>query len=123
MNKRKPDDEFAKIDLSYFAADGTEVVVYCPESRHAVATQDPLRKSLAGDAILAASSTPGKSRMAAPTIDDASVSASMLSEEPPAKPEPAEQHFTIFYGDTGHSYESIIGPYLAGAREVVVEDP
>ena len=31
MNKRKPDDEFARIDLSYFAADGTEVVVYCPE--------------------------------------------------------------------------------------------
>ena len=39
------------------------------------------------------------------------------------KPEPAEQHFTIFYGDTGHSYELIIGPYLAGAGEVVVEDP
>lgn len=35
----------------------------------------------------------------------------------------AEQHFTIFYGDTGHSYESIVGPYLAGAKAVLVEDP
>jgi len=34
-----------------------------------------------------------------------------------------EQHFTIHYGDTGYSYESIIGPYLQGAKSVVVEDP
>jgi ATP-dependent Lon protease len=27
------------------------------------------------------------------------------------------------YGDTGHSYESIIGPYLIGAKSVVIEDP
>ncbi|MEI7646532.1 MAG: BREX system Lon protease-like protein BrxL [Chloroflexales bacterium] len=38
MNKRKPDDEFARIDLSYYAADGREVVVFCPESRSAQAT-------------------------------------------------------------------------------------
>lgn len=46
MNKRKPDDEFARIDLSYFAADGREVVVYCPESRDVAATQEPLRPTL-----------------------------------------------------------------------------
>lgn len=34
-----------------------------------------------------------------------------------------EQHFTILYGDTGHSYDSIIGPYLEGAQSVVIEDP
>jgi hypothetical protein len=34
-----------------------------------------------------------------------------------------EQHFTILYGDTGHSYETIIGPYLRGAKEVTIEDP
>ncbi len=34
-----------------------------------------------------------------------------------------EQHFTILYGDTGHSYESILGPYLRGAKAVVIEDP
>jgi ATP-dependent Lon protease len=34
MNKRKPDDEFAKIGLSYFTAVGEEVVVWCPESKN-----------------------------------------------------------------------------------------
>ena len=33
MNKRKPDDEFANIDLSFFTADGKEIIVYCPESK------------------------------------------------------------------------------------------
>ena len=41
---------------------------------------------------------------------------------PPA-PELKEQHFTILYGDTGYSYESILGPYLQGAKAVVIEDP
>lgn len=49
MNKRKPDDEFANIDLSYFNAAGVEVVVYCLESRHAAATQQPVRQTLPGD--------------------------------------------------------------------------
>jgi len=34
-----------------------------------------------------------------------------------------EQHFTILYGDTGYSYESILGPYLRGTKELTVEDP
>lgn len=37
--------------------------------------------------------------------------------------EPQERHFTIRYGETGHSFETIVGPYLAGAKEVIVEDP
>ena len=36
---------------------------------------------------------------------------------------PKELHYTIAYGDTGHSYDSIFGPYLAGAKSIVVEDP
>jgi ATP-dependent Lon protease len=46
MNKRKPDDEFARIDLSYFKVGGEEVVVFCPESKDAVATQQPPRRRL-----------------------------------------------------------------------------
>src|SRR6185436_1218847 len=38
MNKRKPDDEFANIQLSYVSASGNEVIVSCPESEHATAT-------------------------------------------------------------------------------------
>ncbi len=36
MNKRKPDDEFAKINLSYFDSNGNEIIVYCPESKSRV---------------------------------------------------------------------------------------
>lgn len=46
MNKRKPDDEFANINLSYFNNDGEEVIVYCPESKGIEATQIPRRKVL-----------------------------------------------------------------------------
>jgi ATP-dependent Lon protease len=46
MNKRKPDDEFARINLSYFKASGEEVVVFCPESKDASATQEPARRRL-----------------------------------------------------------------------------
>src|SRR5699024_1118586 len=45
-------------------------------------------------------------------------------ESPPDEAEKLEeQHFTIRYGDTGYSYESIIGPYLKGAKAIIVEDP
>jgi len=32
MNKRKSDDEFAKINLSFFNSENKEVIIYCPES-------------------------------------------------------------------------------------------
>ena len=32
-------------------------------------------------------------------------------------------HYTITYNATGFSYESIVGPYLRGAKSVVIEDP
>jgi len=34
-----------------------------------------------------------------------------------------ERHFTIFYNDTGYSYESILLPYATGVKEVSVEEP
>ena len=34
-----------------------------------------------------------------------------------------ERHFTIFYGEIGHSYESILVPYLGDAKTVVIEGP
>jgi ATP-dependent Lon protease len=126
MNKRKPDDEFAQIDLSYLASDGREIVVYCPESKDARATQQPLRKSLA--TAPAAAATAKKARpapVAATAPADVPVNGREGQPDQPGEPPPAlpERHFTIFYGDTGHSYESLIGPYLQGARQVVIEDP
>ncbi|MEI7646531.1 MAG: MIT C-terminal domain-containing protein [Chloroflexales bacterium] len=41
---------------------------------------------------------------------------------PPREPELKEQHYTIFYGATGYSYEAIFSPYFTGATTVVVED-
>ena len=46
MNKRKPDDEFARINLSYFKASGEEVVVFCSELKDAPATQESALRRL-----------------------------------------------------------------------------
>lgn len=43
LNKKKPDDEFASINLGYFDPEGNLITVFCPESRHAAATQNPSR--------------------------------------------------------------------------------
>lgn len=124
MNKRKPDNEFAKIDLSYFAADGQEIIVYCPESKAAPATQAPTRKSLSPHA---AADKPVAAVKPQPVPVAPSVApATSVSVEPVQHASVSalqEQHFTILYGDTGHSYESILAPYLAGAKEVIVEEP
>jgi ATP-dependent Lon protease len=127
MNKRKPDDEFARINLSYFRADGTEVIVYCPESKDAPATQTPSRRTLNG----------GESQ--APTAPTVASPAQVAARQPtPLEPKPTEpavdearslqeslkeQHFTILYGDTGYTYDSLIGPYLVGVRSISIEDP
>jgi ATP-dependent Lon protease len=126
MNKRKPDEEFARINLSYFTADGKEVVVYCPESRNALATQHPSRRSLNGWRTSETVATARKKQAPAapPAVEhplpsqDASTLAD-LEIETGLK----EKHFTIFYGDTGYSYETIMGPYLQGAKAIEVEDP
>ena len=126
MNKRKPDDEFAKIDLSYVAADGREVVVYCPESQCAQATQQPVRRTLDGVPVssetpaIVVKSTEQPSHPGASTVD---APMPMDGVEVLSEVIPQERHFTIFYGDTGHSYESIVAPYLTGAKAVLVEDP
>jgi len=124
MNKRKPDDEFARINLSFLRPDDSEVMVYCPETRHASATLEPLRRRLGSEVADAETGT---------QIGDATKSVSDVVEETAGftaealtVPEPhalEEQHFTILYGDTGHTYESIIGPYLIGAKAVEIEDP
>ena len=116
MNKRKPDDEFAKIELSYFDSDGSEVVVTCPESRQAQATLSPQRRGIDGKPQRPAPE---------PVVDETPTAAG--DAPPPSQgevaPAPEERHFTIMYDDVGHTYESILGPYLSGVKKVVVEDP
>jgi ATP-dependent Lon protease len=122
MNKRKPDDEFAKIALSYVRANGEEAVVYCPESKHALATQTPRRWRLVEDG------SPRQRAVPMPSATDQGSAPNDAAKGATPAPAPAqsgppelkEQHFTIMYGETGHSYESIIGPYLRGARDVTI---
>jgi ATP-dependent Lon protease len=117
MNKRKPDDEFEKIGLSYFSTSGDEKVVDCPESKGALATLEPEKPS--SHAVNTATAAGAEQTPA--TEEDKSV-----VEETAAEPslEPLkEMHYTITYNATGFSYESIIGPYLRGAKSVVIEDP
>lgn len=124
MNKRKPDDEFARIDLSYLNAQGVDVVVYCPESKDAPATQQPSRRQL--NENMAPEREAGSQLNHAPSVAVPAATAEPSSPfvAPALVPdELTERHFTIMYGDVGHSYESIIGPYLRGAKTVVIEDP
>jgi ATP-dependent Lon protease len=129
MNKRKPDDEFARIGLSYFKASGDEVVVFCPESKDAGATQQPARRRLRQPEAQPAepTETPPAAQSAPAAQIELATPPATLAVTPVAAPTPPsgpkEQHFTILYGDTGYSYESIFGPYLQGARSVVIEDP
>lgn len=127
MNKRKPDDEFARINLSYFDASGKEVVIFCPESKEALATQQPARRRLKIDdaikdlAIDAASVDLEETKQSIANIEPTLLHGNNKTDQ--AFSQPKEQHFTIMYGDTGHSYETIVGPYLRGAKEITIEDP
>jgi ATP-dependent Lon protease len=49
--------------------------------------------------------------------------AAAVEPEAEKSPELVAKHLTIRYNDTGHTYESLFGAYLLGAKRVVVEDP
>ena len=132
MNKRKPDDEFAKINLSFINCRGEEEVVYCPESKDAPATQHPVRKTLAGTANNPQSTLSAEPVFVADEATDApnlaedvtAPAGRMYSQEPQTegvKLEPRD--FSILSNATGYSYRDIIEPYLQNANEVVLEDP
>lgn len=124
MNKRKPDDEFARIDLSFLNAQGQNVIVYCPESKDAPATQQPFRRQLndklASERVSVAEVIPELQERDIPSRvgEKTRVEKTIFAQD-----ELMERHFTIMYGDIGHSYESIIGPYLCEAKTVVIEEP
>jgi len=126
MNKRKPDDEFAMINLSYFNQDGKEVVVYCPESESAEATQNPVRSELDKQETPQPQKSTSKEeikkeRPKKQKKEPDSIPETIDSEHKAT--ELKEQHISILYGDTGYSYKSLICPYLENAKELTIEDP
>ncbi|MBU0973510.1 MAG: BREX system Lon protease-like protein BrxL [Proteobacteria bacterium] len=124
MNKRKPDDEFARINLSYFKATGEEIIVYCPESKSSLATQEPARRQINGSDDPPSPPAEVSTENQTPVTSGLNESDSLpIVHEKPIPQELKEQHFTIMYGDMGHNYETIMGPYLLGAKVVSIDDP
>ena len=135
MNKRKPDEEFARIDFSYINTKGQEIFVTCPESKNSEVTQHPIRKQLNQEKIQVA---PPKHKIVEHHENKEPMTVSALPDEPKVTPEDiqvtdspssenkvnlCEKHFTIMYGETGNSYEKVVGPYLEGASEIHVDEP
>lgn len=106
MNKRKPDDEFALIDLSYFKSDGTEIIVYCPESKNSLATQNPRKTEIKK----LSSSADDDNKFSDKDKDQVHIT------------QLKEKRVKIIYGDTGYGYETLFKDYLIGATEIVLED-
>jgi ATP-dependent Lon protease len=106
MNKAKPDDEFALIDLSYFKQDGSEVIVYCPESKNSEATQNP-RKTV---------STENNEPKTSTHID---INAENIIQ---LKKPLEEKRIKVLYGDTGYGYDIMFKSYMTGATEIILED-
>ncbi|MFH1078826.1 MAG: MIT C-terminal domain-containing protein, partial [Pseudomonadota bacterium] len=130
LNKRKPDDEFADINLGYFDPGGNLVIVFCPESRNAAATQTPTRTSALQDDQAARSDISASVvaiKTPLPPVSSIDAVKIPITESDgiitDAQPAPKERHYRIHYGATGYSYESIFRDYLPGAEEIVIEDP
>jgi len=139
MNKRKPDEEFASINLGYLDDKGDLQVVFCPESKDAPATQHPVRKQsgpqgggasqppVVAKAVAVPAAKPPKQpakTIAQPVLPEEPVEVENAPVSVPVEQEaPKERHYRIHYGATGYSYETIFGEYVAGAEEIVVEDP
>lgn len=105
-------------------------MVFCPESKNAEATQRPLRRELGGGAAGKAVPTAAQTETDTSLFRPPASPAPLPVTESPASPIPAaepaelpERHFTIFYNDTGHSYESILLPYAKEAKEVIIDEP
>lgn len=107
MNKRKPDDEFALINLSYINEEGKEVIVYCPESKDVVATQNPRKENV---------------KPIAKTETAKEIEAPITSEEI-IPVQLTEKRIKVHYGDIGYGYKSIFNEYLSGASIINIEDP
>lgn len=152
LNKRKPDEEFAHINLAFIDSRGTETVVFCPESRHAQATQLPLRgpsqpgepggpgtgrkpaaRESSRESVREPATNSGHSEQLVPTSEAAAApwqGAAPVTEHDatdhtpsPAAARPKERHYRIHFGATGFSYATIFGDYLQGADEILIEDP
>lgn len=132
LNKRKPDEEYAHINLSYINRFGEKVVVYCPESKYSVATQNP-RKQEGIDILQEETHKPSPSAVQSdpqtavqPQVIAIPSSAEIDEIVAARTPQPKllkEQTVSIMFGDTGYSYDNLFKDYLEGAKEVTIQEP
>ena len=123
LNKRKPDEEYANINMSYINAKGEKVVVYCPESKYSEATQNPRKAD--GCTI----PTEEESNEVNASTDNIACDISTevkITKEPkddiiPQGPQP--KSLDIRHGDTGYSYDNLFAEYLDGAKDIELQEP
>lgn len=119
LNKRKPDEEYARINMSYINKDGQKVVVYCPESKYSVATQNP-RKEVNVQVLVEPNEPIVVPRE---EIPDAHVSSVNAVEEEIIPQGPQPKSLDIRHGDTGYSYDNLFAEYLDGAKAIELQEP
>jgi len=115
MDKMKDDDEYSRIDLSYFNSKGIEKIIYCPESK-AVLNSDLSYDDLAVKPIIKDLGTV-EHNVASKEISV------FQTEENVLVSEPIDKHLKVHYGDIGYSYEEVFKQYLIGAKSVIIYDP
>ena len=127
LNKRKPDEEYARINMSYINKDGQKVVVYCPESKYSIATQNPRKDANvpvltepAHDNVVTTPVTANVEPEITPNhvLSDI-VPGSEMVEDGSLK----EKTVDVQYGDTGYGYDDLFAEYLKGASIVMLEEP
>ncbi len=127
LNKRKPDEEYAHINMSYINKDGQKVVVYCPESKYSIATQNPRKDANvhvltepAHDNVVTIPVTTNVEPGTTPNhVQLDVVPASETVEDGRLK----EKTVDVQYGDTGYGYDDLFAEYLKGASIVMLEEP
>lgn len=127
LNKRKPDEEYAHINMSYINKDGQKVVVYCPESKYSIATQNPRKDANvhvltepAHDNVVTTPVTANVEPEITPNHVLADiVPGSEMVEDGSLK----EKTVDVQYGDTGYGYDDLFAEYLKGASFVMLEEP
>lgn len=127
LNKRKPDEEYARINMSYINKDGQKVVVYCPESKYSIATQNPRKDANvpvltepAHDNIV---TTPVTANVEPEITPNHVLSDIVPGSETVEDGSLKEKTVDVQYGDTGYGYDDLFAEYLKGASIVMLEEP
>lgn len=120
LNKRKPDEEYARINMSYINKDGKKVVVYCPESKYSTATQNPRKMA---DVVVLAKPEKGRDNELIASLQEGQKTLAQPVTAVVSGNEPKERTIDVQYGDTGYSYDDLFAEYLKGATIVQLEEP